>query len=149
VEIPSVVTKAELMEAKVERILTTLSKMNLDTLTDHAIHLMSTADSSLQNVELEKTLIALRRTLQKTSHAFDRLDKQIDPLAEGILATNKDIQTAISSLNELIKRLDQISLENRYQFSQTIKELKTATRAIRDLAEQIERNPESILFGKD
>jgi paraquat-inducible protein B len=149
VEIPSVVTKTEMLEEQVENILTTLSHMDLDTLTIMATRLISTADSTLKTADVERTLATMRQTLKSTEIAFNRISKQIDPLAEGVIRTNEDIQSAIITLNELLRRLDQISLENRYQFSQTIQELRRATRTIRDLADQIERNPESIFFGKD
>jgi paraquat-inducible protein B len=92
-----------------------------------------------QNVveELNASLMAFRSTLLK-------LDRRVDPLAENAQQALIEGRQTLGLLNGI---LDQDS-EAQYRFNEMTGSLADMARSIRTLVEYLERNPQSLIFGR-
>jgi paraquat-inducible protein B len=135
-------------------------------------------NQTLKNTEklvenIDKRINPIASRLEETIKDYGKLARNVDarvgPMATSITATARDTQKLIRAAE---RRLDEVlisaqaALEQaekalvpvknfasedspfRYNLSQTLQELTEASRAIRELAEYIERHPEALLRGK-
>jgi len=101
--------------------------------------------------QLGKTLDGTRETLKDAQKLVRNLDVRVGPVvtsAEKTLttarATLEQAQDAIVSVNGLVS--DGSPLQ--YELSVMLKELASAARSVRTLADYLDRHPDSLLFGK-
>jgi paraquat-inducible protein B len=132
---------------------------------------LKNAEVLVENIDRRIKPIAsrLEETLKDYGKLARNVDARVGPMATSITETARDTQKLIKAAD---RRLDdvlvsaQAALEQakkalvpvknfasedspfRYNLSQTLEELTEASRAVRELAEYIERHPESLLRGK-
>jgi paraquat-inducible protein B len=91
--------------------------------------------------ELRTTLPALRETLQQTKALMARLDTETAPQAKATLA---QAQTTLAALERTLGSDSPTQTELRT----ALDEFAKAARSLRNLADTLERHPESLIFGK-
>jgi paraquat-inducible protein B len=91
--------------------------------------------------ELRATLPALRQTLEQTAALAKHLDTETAPQATAALAQ----ATATLATLERALRSD---APTQTELRQALDQFTQAARAVRDLADTLERHPEALLFGK-
>lgn len=91
--------------------------------------------------ELRTSLPVLRETLKETRSLLARLDQQAVPQAQATLAQGQ------ATLAELEKTLRSDS-PTQQDIRTALDEFTKASRALRDLAEMLERHPQALIFGK-
>ena len=99
--------------------------------------------SSLDN--LDKTLVELRELSQKTNQNMDPLFKDLEEVAEN---TKRSLESIEATANELSKVSDPRS-PMLLNFQNLLHETETASRALRELTNDLKRNPNSLLRGKE
>ena len=99
--------------------------------------------SSLDN--LDKTLVELREVSQKTNQNLDPLFKDLEEVAEN---TKRSLESIEATANELSKVSDPRS-PMLLNFQNLLHETETASRALRELTNDLKRNPNSLLRGKE
>ena len=91
--------------------------------------------------ELRATLPVLRQTLEQTGALAKHLDTETAPQATAALAQ----ATATLATLERALRSD---APTQTELRQALDQFTQAARAVRDLADTLERHPEALLFGK-
>jgi paraquat-inducible protein B len=91
--------------------------------------------------ELRATFPALRETLQQTKALMARLDTETAPQAK---ATLVQAQTTLAALEKALGSGSPVQGD----LHQALDEFTQAARALRNLADTLERHPESMIFGK-
>ena len=77
---------------------------------------------------------------------------QLQPLTSSLQQTLGTARTALESAQETMKSVNGVMAPNSpvgYELVQTLRELSEAARALRVLADYLERNPNSVLFGRN
>lgn len=152
-EIPTIPSQFDRVQGALEAAVESLRKLELQKLADASVGTMETAhaaayefyavmhkinekiDPILANVdgassESQKTLLELQKTLKE-------LNKATDKASAMFAAVDREVATVSPTLNK--------SADNaRTAFD----EVATAMRALRELAEYLERNPDALLTGK-
>jgi paraquat-inducible protein B len=72
------------------------------------------------------------------------VDAQVKPVADSAVTALDEARAALASIDSAV----QPSSEVRYELTQALEELTDAARALRRLADYVERNPNSIVFGR-
>lgn len=115
--------------------------------------------NTLVNAEATQALTAdLQRTLQQLRGAVADASSMFKTTESGITALHADILPAIDTLNNALSEAEQ-ALEaakvqlrgdsvQASQLERTLEEIERAARAINNFFDYIERNPESLLRGK-
>ena len=79
-------------------------------------------------------------------------DGQLQPLTSSLQQTVGTARTALEATQATLKNVDGIIAPNSpagYELVQTLRELAEAARALRGLADYLERNPNSVFFGRN
>ena len=77
-------------------------------------------------------------------NADARLDTDLKPLIEKIVATLDEAQAALAAAKFQL-RGESVQV---YQLGETLREVESAARALRTFLDYLERNPEAFLQGK-
>jgi paraquat-inducible protein B len=91
--------------------------------------------------QARRTLPQLRETLKQAGGLMDRLDRETLPAAQATLAR---AQAALGALERTL-RADSPAQEDLHR---ALDEFAQAARSLRDLADSLERHPESLIRGK-
>ncbi len=79
------------------------------------------------------------------------LEKQIGPLSSSLVKTSDEAHATLKKAQETMGTIDDLAGEDSivsYRLGRTLEELSAAARAMRQLADTLNHQPESIIFGK-
>jgi paraquat-inducible protein B len=103
---------------------------------------------------LNATLLAVQDTLKNAGTFIDNSDSAVSKVVESLAETLEQSQKLLKTGEQMFDRGHAVmqSLEEgsttRYKLDQTLKELQSAARSLNTLLETIEKNPNSLIFGK-
>ena len=124
-ELPVVVSTMPDFEAKLASLLAKLDRLPLESIGADLKNALETLDQTMKNVD--KTLPGVQTTLEEARHAIASVDR---------LATNAD--TTLVGPNAPAQQ----------ELRDALREVTAAARALRVLADSIERHPESLIRGR-
>jgi paraquat-inducible protein B len=100
----------------------------------------------------------LKGALGSVKQAFDQLDvtlkklqNELDPITANLNPTLEEAKKTMVQLEEASRQLDKMLSSNsgfRYQLDSTLSQIGSAADALQRLSEFLERNPNSIIFGR-
>lgn len=94
--------------------------------------------------EARTTLAEARQTLAGASKLVDDVDAQVGPVVESAAGVLDQVRSTLATVEGVVEP----GAEVRYELTQALVDLGEAARAIRRLADYVERNPNSIVFGR-
>lgn len=165
IEIPTQPTRFEEVERKAAMFLSRLDKLDVEGLIDALTETIDGINRLVNLPALSETVELMPETVRKLNTAVDeasqtlasvrKLGDDLGDRADGALASltrtadhaGEALVTARATLASVNEVLDPES-PAFYQFSRSLEDLAAATRAIRRLAEDLERNPSSLLRGR-
>jgi paraquat-inducible protein B len=147
-------TGAKLMES--------LGKLDLKGIQRHLISALASIDGLASNPDLAASFRNLKEALMKARKLVTKVDRQVDPLADGLKKTSKDIsklaRNAGAKVTELTTNLDKTMSAARgtispdsplmVELETSLQEISKMSRSLRELADFLEEHPESLLRGK-
>lgn len=114
-------------------------------------NLLGSANRFVTTPDLTNSFAALGQTLNQARILLARVDGRVDPLADSISNTLHDVQNtlgdvrvAVGNASALIGPDSAVSSD----LSQALEELGNSARAVAELAEFLQRNPNTLLTGK-
>ncbi len=141
---PQIVTQASTMEQLSE---------NLDPeyIGKQLTSLLKTANQRLE----ELNVIAIKDSFTSSSQQFDvfidEFSKNFVPLGPKLGVASDEATLTMAELRKLSLALNEMldpSSDFRFDFGETLHEISASMKAIKNLAELLERNPQSIIRGK-
>lgn len=91
--------------------------------------------------QLRAALPALKETLQQAKALLTRLDQETAPQAKETLA---QAQATLATLDKTLRS----DSPTQQELHKALEEFAKASRSVKELADTLERNPESLIFGK-
>lgn len=153
-EIPAVTSGKEELEKSLEYVAREVRELPLQETLESVLHLLNHADSLLAKPETSESIDRLNENLEELKPLLRRLDglaqdgdiiaKQLGKQLPGLLVDTSDALRQTKSTLVSVSELTQPESE----FSQAIRDMSEASRAIRRLADSIERQPDAFLFGR-
>lgn len=147
-EIPTIPTPLEMVTASARRLLEKLGELPLEDIVENlnaslegAGRLLNSEETHQAMANLNETVAELRRVVTRVGPRLERVTERLD---ETLDTANRAIENARGTLGVLSEES-----EVRYEISAMLREATEAARAMRVLAETLERNPEALLSGKD
>jgi paraquat-inducible protein B len=128
-----------------------LAHLDIPEINAGVTNLLRAANGLVTSSDLTNALVSLRQTLNTAGTLIKRIDDRVDPLVDG---ANKTLDDARKTLADLRKGIQSVSAllgpdsGIPFDLRQTLEELGHASRAIAELAEFLERNPNSLLTGR-
>lgn len=118
-----------------------------------AANLRATSAAARRVVEQDLTvaLQELTKTLQESRPVIQKLNRRIGPLSESFESTTKTAEQVFVQAKGALASVEGTLSEDsslRYDVAKTLDEIASAARAVRLLAEALERRPEVLIYGK-
>ena len=111
----------------------------------------SAATQHMMEKDLPRTLQALTGTLQDSRVLVQQLNRHLGSLSASVESTSQAAQQALVQAKGTLASVEGAISEDsslRYDVAKTLDELSSAARAVRVLAEALERRPETLIYGK-
>ena len=159
-EIPTLPSNIEAMIEDASKAMSKIAKIDFEALGKDLQSLVKTADNALSQVQFRElsasirgaadsinglasspdtkgAVASLRRALDHLSTTLVTLQKQIDPVANQLTQTLGGVNSALAPEGDL-----------RYQLNSTLGQIGEMAQSIQRLSEFLERNPNSLIFGR-
>ena len=147
-DLPGISTK---LTAVLARLDTSLGDLDLPQINAGVTNLLGAANHLLTTPDLTNSVVAARRTLENAQVLLARIDGRVDPLADNLTNTLCEAQKTLAACAE-VPRTSRICLAPDTSFgsdlTQALQQLANASRAVADLAEFLQRNPDALLTGR-
>jgi paraquat-inducible protein B len=144
------------------RLAKTLDELDLDGLKESLESALAGIERFINNPDLAASIGALKDTLQNAGKFVTRVDRQVDPLADGMKKTVKDFgklaRDANARVEKLTAGLDKTMSAARgvlspdapimVELENSLQEIAAMSRSLRQLADSLEEQPEILLRGK-
>ena len=94
---------------------------------------------------IQKTLDALRTTLKDSDQLIRHVDTRVTPMADNLMETSTRLRATIARMQQVV---DGDVVRVLQDTNKTLQEFSGAARSVRVLADYLERNPDSVVYGK-
>lgn len=157
-EIPTVNTGLERLEEEVYGLIAELGAVRLDSLINTATEAFSDIGELARAPEitnalegLPATIGNLNRTISDLQMLVANVDSTLVPIREGVVATTAQATSTMQQLESTLEEVGGVLKPESpvfVHFEQAMIDLSEASRALRNLADYLERNPSAILRGR-
>ena len=148
-EIPSILSKQEEFEITLKRTLANFDNIPIAEISNRLLSTLNGMDRLLRSSEVLATITSLDSTMQTAETMLSHFDSNIVRVSEAYMQTSEHLDNLLIKSNKTIERLENMAAEDRYELRLMLKDISEAARAMRELADYLERNPSSIIYGKD
>lgn len=175
-EIPTIPTALQQVQQTVRKAMEKIGDLPIEEIVKNLNDTLQGIDRLVNAPEVLEAVRNLNTAMTDVQQLVRNVNKQVEPMSASVtdamgsignLARNADghVATLTGSLNETVG-VARIALENAqetlksvngitspnsavgYELVKTLRELSTAARALRVLADYLERNPNSVIFGR-
>ncbi|MFM8333639.1 MAG: hypothetical protein ACKN9T_18325, partial [Candidatus Methylumidiphilus sp.] len=171
-EIPSIPSPKEQLENTVEEAVAMARKLPIQQTMEALLATIQQLEKLLKSPEIPSTLATLDQTLKDLRRVVNRLDDKIDPLSANLNGTLKESQSLLANLNRdtapLLRSAEQAMRATTGAMGQAqstlatveqaagqnasldmaMRDLASAAKSLRVLADYLERHPDALLYGK-
>jgi paraquat-inducible protein B len=108
-------------------------------------------DHLVNGPELKGALTSVKTSFDQLDVTLKKLDKELDPISNNLNPTLEEAKKTMAQLQSATAHLDKMLSTNssfRYQLDNALSQIGTAADSLRRLSEFLERNPNSIIFGR-
>ncbi len=150
-EIPTIPTTLEKVFASFEKVMHRVDDIDLEGLVTSARNALDGVSQLTRSPDLERSIAELHETLASIHRVTGALEPQVQPTMKDLRAALVQAKTALEGLDKSlvsVQRLVEPSAPFMVDFSRALTEVGDAARSIRVLADELDRKPNSILFGR-
>lgn len=94
---------------------------------------------------IQKTLDSLRTTMQDSQQLLRHVDARVTPMADNLMETSTRLRATITRVQQVV---DGDVVRLLQDTNKTLQEFSGTARSLRLLADYLERNPDSLIYGK-
>jgi len=146
-DLPGISTKVNTLLAQLD---TSLSQLNIPQINAGVTNLLGSANQ-LITPDLTNTVKSARQTLDHAQALLARINDRVDPLVDSITSTLSDTQKTLADLRRGLQNLSAVAgpeTSFHSDLTQALEELANASRAVAELAEFLQRNPDALITGR-
>jgi paraquat-inducible protein B len=150
-EIPTLPTALEQVQTVVRRLLAKIEHIDIPGIVQSIRDTVAALDRLAKSAEIERTLVALRATLESVRTLSEELQTEISPAvatftaaAERTRGTLGELELTLESARAVIAPDSPLA----YQIGKTLEEISQAARGVRALADSLDRDPAVLLRGR-
>ncbi len=150
-EIPTAPTPLEEAAQTASEILMHLQKVDVEGLTRNVAELVQGLNDVVRSPSLRASLDSLPETLgslRRLATSLDARSGQVAASAEDLAAETRRTLVSLQATLDAVQGLVAPDAPLPVQLGETVTELGRAARALRGLADYLERNPNAVVFGR-
>ena len=139
------------LNALLTRLDSTLAQLSMSEINTGLTNLLGSLNHLIGSADLTNSVTSLKHTLNDARALIQRIDSRVDPLADSATNTLHDARKTLADLRVAIQGVaGLIGPDSSFppDLRQALQDLGNAGRAIADLAEFLERNPDALLTGR-
>jgi paraquat-inducible protein B len=151
-EIPTLPTQIEQAQTAVKAIIQKLDEINFKGLIEELTNAASSISEFANSPDLRRTIQSLDQTLASIRDLSSSVEKSVTPLTQSlrltatqVTAMSRELEQTLGTARNLIAPEAPLAVDLR----QAVDEIRNAARAVTALADELDRNPSSIVFGRD
>jgi paraquat-inducible protein B len=147
-DLPGISTK---LTAVLARLDTSLGHLDFPQINAGVTNLLGAANQLLASPDLTNSVQAARRALDHVQSLLARIEGRVDPLADNLTNTLFEAQKTLADVRRGAQNLSELlGPDNSFgsDLTQALEQLGNAGRAVADLAEFLQRNPNALLAGR-
>jgi paraquat-inducible protein B len=147
-DLPGISAKVSSLLAKLD---TSLGQLDIPQINAGLTNLLGGANQLITTPDLTNTVKAARLALERAQTLVARLDGRVDPLADSLTNTLSDAQKTLAEVRRGLQNLSAVigpDTSFHSDLSQALEQLGNASRAVAELAEFLQRNPDALLTGR-
>ncbi len=151
-EIPTLPTTLEQAQTKIQDILDRLSRVDFEALGKTLNSAIDGVSQLVNSDETKETIAAARDTLVEVRDLARELKPRIGPLVAHVDQTADELRVTLQQLNTALQSIESVLDPNAplvYGVSSAVVQLGEAARAVRELADFLDRNPNAIITGRE
>ena len=142
---------AQKLETLLVRLDAGVSKLSIQDINANLTNILGSVKNLVSTPDITNSFASLRQTLDQARQVLNRIDGRVDPLADSLTNTLYDARETMAHLRVGLRNVSELLSPDaplRPNLAQALDELRSASRALADLAEFLERNPNALLAGK-
>jgi paraquat-inducible protein B len=150
-EIPTLPTALEQVQTKAAEIISKLGEVDYKHLVDTFGQTLDGVNALVNSPDLKAAVAKLDETVDHLNDAIagvrsvtDGLGGEVGPTAKSLRLTSERAQAALDGLRLQVEPGSPLA----YQLARTLQDVGDAARAVRVLADELERNPSAVVRGK-
>lgn len=147
-DLPGIAAKVNSLLARLD---TSVSQVNVPQINAGLTNLLGAANQLITTPDLTNTVTSARQALDRAQAVLARVDGRVDPLADSVTNTLSDARKALADLRRSLQNLSGVigpDTSFRSDLTQALEQLGNASRAVADLAEFLQRNPDALVTGR-
>jgi paraquat-inducible protein B len=151
-EIPTLPTQIEQAQNAIRTIIEKLDKINFERLIDELTNAAASVSKFTDSPELRRAIQSLDETLASIRDLSGSIEKSVAPLTETLRETSAQVTSVARELEQTLgtaRSLIAPEAPLAVDMSRALDEIRDAARAVHALADELDRNPSSIVFGRD
>jgi len=150
-EIPTVPTALEQAQAKILEVIDHLSQIDFTALERSLRGALNGVNKLVNSPDTHDVIVAARKTLDEVRAIAHDLKPRIKELADGVHGTTDQAQESLKRLDRAVDALQRV-LDPQAPIvqglSSTLADVGEAARAVRNLLDYLDRNPNALLTGR-
>ncbi len=150
-ELPTIPGRLEQLTGSLRSVLAKLEAVELDKIGAALQGSLEGADRLLNSADARQALGGLNDTLALLRSTLGQLDARAGPIAANMEKALGTGHQALERIELTMNRFNEVLAQDspsQYRFNQMTEELAEMARSIRHLVDLLERDPQSIIFGK-
>jgi paraquat-inducible protein B len=140
-EVPTVPRPLEEITMSVAQIVDKINKLPLEEIGNGLRSTVQGTSRLVNAPELRKSIQALHETMEQTQQLAGNLNTEV---ASNINASLEQLQQTLAAAESVVSQDSAL----QYELRMTLEELQAAARAIRSMADYMDRHPEALIRGK-
>jgi len=151
-EIPTLPTPLEEVQATLKQFVAKLNQLNLSDLVDRATGAFDSVQRLVSAPETKDVIVSLDKALVNFNKLTVAVTGKVDPLSHGIVGAAQKLEGAAAEVEQAAKTLRTLVEPGspvEVKLTQTLDDVSAAARSVRLLADALERDPSSIVRGRD
>jgi paraquat-inducible protein B len=151
-ELPTIPTSMEQMTTSIKGILAKMEKVDMDKIAVEFLATLQGANKLINKPELQDTMHDLQESLHAFKNILSKLDQRVEPITVNLEKAIGAGHQALEKTRITLGLMDDLLKPDsplQFRFIELTEELTETARSVRTLMDLLERNPNSIIFGKD
>ncbi|MBY0274095.1 MlaD family protein [Candidatus Binatia bacterium] len=150
-QIPTVPSRVEQVAQTANDIFKKMQALDWQGLFDSIHETMNGLRDLVADRQTQDVTRQLNETLESVRQLANRVDARVDPLARDVQDLGKSVKDSLTKIDRVTAELGNLLQHDSpftYDVSRTLRELESAARSIRELANSLDQNPNQVIFGR-
>ena len=147
-EIPSIPTKSEELEKSLGRVVKEVGEVPFAGISQSMLSTFNGIDTFFRTTKLQPVFDNLSRNADAIGVLASRVDSIGMTISTGVNLTTGAATASLQRFDHLMNRLEDLSTENQYLMRESLEQIASAARSMKNLAEYLQQHPSDIIYGK-